>query len=50
MSVPNTYEAWVDAINQQRLNNLLGRDKYAELGKIAQTSESALFEALKKTG
>ncbi|MFM0705112.1 class I SAM-dependent methyltransferase [Paraburkholderia sediminicola] len=47
MSIPNTYESWIDALNQQRLNNFLGQDVYEDLEKVAKISESALFDALR---
>ncbi|MFM0662207.1 class I SAM-dependent methyltransferase [Paraburkholderia sediminicola] len=48
MSIPNTYEAWIDAVNQKRLSTFLGPDVYEDLETIAKISESALFEELRR--
>ncbi|MBB4517823.1 class I SAM-dependent methyltransferase [Paraburkholderia fungorum] len=48
MLIPTTYESWIDALHQQRLNDFLGREIYEELENTAKVSEAALFEALRK--
>jgi 2-polyprenyl-3-methyl-5-hydroxy-6-metoxy-1,4-benzoquinol methylase len=48
MSLPNTYDAWIDALNQRRVNNFLEHDIYDNLEKVAAVSEASLFEELRK--
>lgn len=47
MSIPTSYEGWIDALNQMHLDNFLGAEVYDELERSAEVSESALFESLR---